>query len=225
MLFPNYDMSFSFAYLFLSLLAMVMALFVAMPFHEFAHAAAAKHEGDYTAVAYKRYTLAFHKHFDAKGFIFLILFRFGWAKPVPVDERNFKRGRKSKFLVSIAGIVTNLVLGTFFLFMLLFIFRFIPAVYEINYFGYLLYQFLEYSVSLNFMLAFFNLLPIYPLDGFKICESFAKYDNKFLNFMKKYSLIIYLIIAFSSLYYYFYLFTGGLLIEQLTKLFIWILGF
>ena len=117
MLFPNAGFGSSFIYSILSLIAMVMALFVAMPFHEFAHAAAAKHEGDFTAVAYRRYTLALHKHFDFKGFLFLLLFRFGWAKPVPVDERNFKRGKKSKFIVASAGIVTNLILGTFFLFM------------------------------------------------------------------------------------------------------------
>ena len=91
MLFPSANADVGFIYSLLSLVAMVMALFVAMPFHEFAHAAAAKHEGDFTAVAYRRYTLAFHKHFDFKGFLFLLLFRFGWAKPVPVDERNFKR--------------------------------------------------------------------------------------------------------------------------------------
>lgn len=224
MLFPGANTNISLIYILLNLIAMVMALFIAIPFHEFAHAAAAKHEGDFTAVAYKRYTLAFHKHFDIKGFLFLLLFRFGWAKPVPVDERNFKRGKKSKFIVSSAGIIMNLILGTFFLFIFLFILRFFPDVFEIKYFGYLLYQFLGIAYSLNFMLAFFNLLPIYPLDGYKICESFCKYDNKFLNFMKRYSFIIFLIVAISGIYYYFYMFTGGLLVEVLTKLFVWILG-
>ena len=224
MLFPSASSNVSLIYSLLALIAMAMALFIAMPFHEFAHAAAAKHEGDFTAVAYRRYTLALHKHFDLKGFIFLLLFRFGWAKPVPVDERNFKRGRKSKFIVSSAGIIMNLILGTFFLFMFFFLYRFFPAVYEIEYFGYLLYQFLQIAYSLNFMLAFFNLLPIYPLDGFKICESFCRYDNKFVDFMKRNSFWIFLVVALSGIYYYFYMFTGGLLVEWLTKLFVWILG-
>ncbi len=224
MLFPGANADVGFIYSLLSLVAMVMALFVAMPFHEFAHAAAAKHEGDFTAVAYRRYTLAFHKHFDFKGFLFLLLFRFGWAKPVPVDERNFKRGKKSKFIVASAGIVTNLILGTFFLFIYLFIIKFFPGIFDVKYFGYLLFQFLNIVYSLNFMLAFFNLLPIYPLDGFKICESFCRYDSKFVDFMRRNSFWIFLIVALTGIYYYFYMYTGGILVEGLTKLFIWILG-
>ena len=131
MLFPNAQMNYSFTYGLIYIIATLMALFVAMPFHEFAHAAAAKHEGDYTAVAYRRYTLAFHRHFDVRGFIFLFLFRFGWAKPVPVDERNFKRGRKSKFIVSVAGILTNFILGTLFLFLLTFKFSSKPNLFII----------------------------------------------------------------------------------------------
>ena len=225
MLFPGSDLKVGFIYVLAYVVAMVMALFVAMPFHEFAHAAAAKREGDYTAVAYRRYTLAFHRHFDWRGFLFLLIFRFGWAKPVPVDERNFRRGKKSKFLVSIAGIVANLLLGTIFLFLQLLIYRFFPSVYEIPVYGFLLEMFLDCSISLNFMLVFFNLLPIYPLDGFKIAESFCRYDNKFLDFMRRYSFIIFLILAFTGLYSVFYNLTAGLLYDGLFKLFTWILGF
>lgn len=224
MLFLNSGADTGFIYSLLNMVAIMMALFVAMPFHEFAHAAAAKREGDFTAVAYRRYTLALHKHFDLKGFIFLFLFGFGWAKPVPVDERNFKRGKKSKLIVSSAGIVTNLILGTFFLFIYMFLVRFFPSVFEIKYFGYLLLQFLFVVYKLNFMLAFFNLLPIYPLDGFKICESFCRYDNKFLDFMRRNSFWIFLVVAFTGLYSYFYMYTGGLLVESLVKLFSLILG-
>lgn len=225
MLFPGSNVEVSFLYTLVYIVAMVMALFVAMPFHEFAHAAAAKREGDYTAVAYRRYTLAFHRHFDWRGFLFLLLFRFGWAKPVPIDERNFRRGKKSKFFVSIAGIFANLILGIVFLFLQLLIYRFFPNVFEIPVYGFLLEMFLEISVSLNFMLVFFNLLPIYPLDGYKIVESFCKYDNKFLDFMKRYSFIIFLVVAFTGLYSLFYEMTAGLLYTGLFKLFTWILGF
>ena len=225
MLFPSSQIGFDFVYTITYLIAMFMALFVATPIHEFAHAFAAKREGDFTAVAYKRYTLAFHKHFDWKGFLFLILFRFGWAKPVPVDERNFKRGRKSKFLVAAAGIIANLILGTLFLFIYFFIIRFFPEVYSIPFYGLLLNEFLLISVSINFMLAFVNLLPIYPLDGFKIIDSFSRYDNKFLDFMRRNSLFIFLIFSFTGLYYLYFSLTGELLINGLTRLFIWILGF
>lgn len=223
MLYPEY-LNYSFVEILISLLALVMALFVAMPFHEFAHAFAAKREGDYTAVAMKRYTLAPLAHFDWKGFVFLILFRFGWAKPVPVDERNYKRGNKSKFLVAIAGIVMNLILGIVFLFIYMCILKIAPTFFESCFYGKLLYEFLAISVSLNFMLAFFNILPIYPLDGYRIIESFSKHETPFLSFCKKYSLIIYLIFVCSGLYYIYYSYTAGLLIGGLVKLFGLILG-
>lgn len=223
MLFPA-NISTNFLIILLYLVATVMALFVAMPFHEFAHAFAAKREGDFTAVAYGRYTLAPHAHFDWKGFLFLFLFRFGWAKPVPIDSRNFKRGRKSQFIVSIAGILANLILGTFFLFMYLLIYKISPTFYDSSYYGLLLCMFLETSISINFMLAFFNLLPLYPLDGYKMVESCVKYDNAYLSFAKSYSVVIYLILVFTNIYYFYYTYTAGFLIEGLTKLFSLILG-
>jgi Zn-dependent protease len=151
--------------LFISLIATLMALFVAMPFHEFAHAFAAKREGDYTAVACRRYTLAPLAHFNLWGFLFLLVFGFGWANPVPVDTRNFKRGKKSEFMVAIAGIVMNLLLGTIFLFIFMCLAKFCPGFLMGTLYGNLLSEFLVISVSFNFMLAFFNLLPLPALDG------------------------------------------------------------
>lgn len=222
MLYPEY-LNEAFIEILISILSLVMALFVAMPFHEFAHAFMAKHEGDYTAVALKRYTLAPHAHFDLKGFIFLLLFRFGWAKPVPVDERNFKHGRRSKFLVAIAGIVMNLILGVLFLFIYFLIYKISPEFYGMSFYGKLLETYLITSVSLNFSLAFFNILPIYPLDGYRIIESFSKYETPALSFLKRNSMIIYLIFIFTGLYYICYSYVVGGLINLLQQLFYTIL--
>lgn len=208
----------------LSLVATIMAIFVAMPFHEFAHAWAAKHEGDYTAVAMHRYTLEPHAHFDWKGFIFLILFKFGWAKPVPVDSRNFKHGKRSMVLVSIAGVLMNLVLGIVFLFIYMLMLKFCPQFFTKTLYGGLVENFLTISVSFNFMLAFFNILPIYPLDGYNLISSLSKTDNAFLQFMKRYSFIVYLIFIISGAYIFYYTYTAGLLMEGLVKLFSIILG-
>ena len=92
-MFTLFSGSTSLVYILLYFVAYIMALFVAMPFHEFAHAFAAKREGDYTAVAYKRYTLAPLAHVDFSGMLFLLLFGFGWAKPVPEIGRASCRER------------------------------------------------------------------------------------------------------------------------------------
>lgn len=224
MLYANHSLN-NFLTLILTLIAYLMALIVAISFHEFAHAFAAKKEGDNTAKAYGRYTLAPHAHFDLIGFLFLLLFRFGWAKPVPVDSRNFKRGKKSAFWVASAGIITNIILGVIFLFIYIFIIRFFPQIYDIPIYGELLFYFLNAVVSLNFSFAFLNLLPLYPLDGHRIIESFSKTENAFLRATKQYSLLIMILISVTGLYQMIYVYTSELLIMGLADLFSKMLGF
>lgn len=219
-----FNSSITFGYILIYFLAYIMALSISMSFHEFAHAYVAKKQGDYTATVMGRCTLAPLAHFDVRGFFCLLLFGFGWAKPVPVDERNFKNGRTSKFLVAIAGITTNLILGTLFLFIFMLIFKLNPTFYDTSFYGELLYNFLYLVIRLNFSFAFFNLIPIYPLDGFRIIEAFARYDNKFIEFMRRYSTIIYFVLIFTSLYYYYYYWTANQLIILLINLFSKILG-
>ena len=198
----------------LGIISLLMALFVAIPFHEFAHAYVAKKQGDYTAVAYKRCTPRAFAHFDWIGFFMMMFFGFGWAKPVPINKNNFKNGRKSQFLVSVAGIVMNLLLGSIFLFIYMLIFKFDGAFYNKSYYGYMLEMFLVYSFSLNFGLAIFNLLPIYPFDGYNIIDSMCRYDNAYLRFAKRYSTIIFVILIFTGIYDLCY----GYIIENLYTL-------
>ena len=200
----------------LGIVALLMALFVAIPFHEFAHAFVAKKEGDYTAAAYKRCTPAALAHFDPIGFFMMMFFGFGWAKPVPVNPNNFKRGRKSQFLVSIAGIVMNLILGIVFLFIYMLIYKINSSLYVNSYYGYMLMRFLIYSFSLNFGLAIFNLLPIYPFDGYNIIDSMCRYDNAYLRFAKKYSSIIFIVLIVTGLYDLCY----GYIIDKLFSFFV-----
>lgn len=214
-----------FAEVILGLVALIMAVLVAIPFHEFAHAYAAKLEGDYTATACKRCTLNGLAHMDFAGFLLMALFGFGWAKPVPIDERNFKRGNRSKFIVSIAGILMNLLLGTAFLFIYMIIYRFFPEFYVSSLYGYLLQMFLEFSFFLNFGLAIFNILPIYPLDGYNIIASFSKTENGFLRFMKQFSFVFFAIIIFTNLYDIYYNVVIGAIFDVLVKFFSFILGF
>ena len=208
----------------LGILALLMALFIAIPFHEFAHAWVAKKQGDYTAVAYKRCTPAALAHFDLVGFLMMMLFGFGWAKPVPINSNNFKNGRKSQFLVSIAGVVMNLLLGIFFLFVYMLMFKIAPAFYVSSVYGYLLGMFLIYSFSLNFGLAIFNLIPIYPFDGYNIIDSMCRYDNAYLRFAKRYSYFIFILLIITGVYDIFYSYVIDKLYYVLVSLFSKILG-
>jgi len=204
----------------LGIVALLMALFVAIPFHEFAHAWVAKKQGDYTAVAYKRCTPRALAHFDFIGFLMMMFFGFGWAKPVPVNPNNYKNGRKSQFLVSIAGIVMNLLLGIIFLFIYMLIFKIDSLFYVRSYYGYMLEMFLVYSFSLNFGLAIFNLLPIYPFDGYNIIDSMCRYENAYLKFAKRYSSILLILVIFTGVYDLCY----GYIIENLYTFLIKLFG-
>ena len=214
------QLSSGFPQAFLEIIAFLMALFIAIPFHEFAHAFVAKKQGDYTAVAYKRCTLRTFAHFDLTGFFMMLFFGFGWAKPVPINKNNFKNGRKSQFLVSVAGIVMNLLLGIIFLFIYMLIFKIDSSFFTNSYYGYVLSEFLKWSFSLNFGLAIFNLLPIYPFDGYNIIDSMCKYDNAYLRFAKRYSMIIFVILIFTGIYDLCY----GYIIQNLFNLFVNLFG-
>lgn len=171
------------------ILAMVLAATIAIVMHEVSHGFVALKCGDYTAKSNGRLTLNPVAHFDLIGIIMMLLVGFGWAKPVPIDPRNFKNYKKGMFLVSIAGVTTNLILcsvGLFLLYILnpLFIYS-SAASSTIIVLKMLLYYFLLFFTKLNFMLAFFNLLPIHPLDGFKLLNVFIKPGNGYTRFMYK----------------------------------------
>ena len=208
----------------LGIVALLMALAVAIPFHEFAHAWVAKTQGDHTASAYKRCTPAALAHFDISGFLMMMIFGFGWAKPVPVNPQNYKHGRRSQFLVSIAGVVMNLLLGIAFLFIYMLIIKIDSSFFISSAYGYLLYMFLIYSFSLNFGLAIFNLLPIYPFDGYNMIDSMCRYDNAFLRFAKRYSSLLFILIIITGIYDVFYEFILGKLFYFFINIFSKILG-
>ena len=111
------------------LIGFLFALFITMPSHEFAHAHAAYREGDLTAKSVGRFTLAPFAHVDISGLLLLLFFGIGFAKPVPVDYRNLKRGKKSELRVALAGILTNFALGIIFCFLYCLIYKVWPALF------------------------------------------------------------------------------------------------
>ena len=132
----------------------LVAILISIILHELAHGWVALWNGDETAKLSGRLTLNPLAHFDPVGFIMLVLMRFGYAKPVPINPYNFKRRRLGMFTVSIAGVVLNLTLA--FLAMPLYITFRLQNQY---YFAY----FFSILVVININLALFNLLPLYPL--------------------------------------------------------------
>lgn len=149
----------------------VLVLMVSLAMHEWGHAITALWMGDPTAKEQGRLTLNPIKHLDILGSVMILLVGLGWAKPVPVYPSNFRNYRIGLFVVSIAGIVINLLIATSLALLLRWL---LDAGYLQNPTGFLnvVIQVAVVAASINLTLAVFNLLPIPPLDGSKILQSF-----------------------------------------------------
>ena len=141
----------------------IPALLAAMTIHEYAHARAVA-MGDPTPRFLGRVTLNPIPHIDPIGMLLLFVAGFGWAKPVPINPRNFFDGRKGTFIVSLAGAGANIALGFVAYFFLNFL-------YELNLIGVVWQKTLAQLYRYNVMFAVFNLIPIPPLDGSKVLMS------------------------------------------------------
>lgn len=136
-------------------------LFIAIIFHELAHGYTAYKLGDNTAKDAGRLTLNPIKHIDPVGFICMLVFKFGWAKPVPVNSFNFKNRKLGMLLVSLAGPMMN--------FFIAIIMGIIVIYVDIK--SDILYNMIMICMFYNVMLGAFNLLPFPPLDGSKVVMS------------------------------------------------------
>ena len=178
------------------LLTLPVVLF-ALSFHEAAHAFAAYKMGDRTAFNLGRMTFNPLKHLDPIGFLFMAVFGYGWAKPVPINARNFNNPKKGMAWTAIAGPIANLILGvisTFFLILTNFItIKFFPTATLGTLTGNVLYivsLFFQLSALYNFILMVFNLIPVPPFDGSRFAALFlpTKWYFKIMRY-ERYSLL------------------------------------
>ena len=153
----------------ITMLLEIVALLGALILHEISHGYVALWCGDPTAKMMGRLTLNPSHHLDPIGTTMMLLVGVGFAKPVPVNPRNFRNYRRDDFLVSIAGITMNMILFLVSGFLMVFVSSRMTYADLINRTAlYYFYYFFRHFASLNLGLALFNLLPIPPLDGYHI---------------------------------------------------------
>lgn len=142
-----------------------LAIFLlSISIHEAAHAATADYLGDPTARLAGRKTLNPLAHIDMLGLFAMLLFGFGWARPVPVDPFNLKNPRRDNLFISLAGPASQVVLSIILAIIYHAInYVFVPAdpLFGVS-------NFILVFIQINLILAFFNLLPFYPLDGYSV---------------------------------------------------------
>ena len=161
------DLRSAFITLALSLPAIVLCLSI----HEAAHGGAAYLLGDRTAHDSGRLTLSPLAHIDPVGFICLLLFGFGWARPVRVNISNFKNRRTGMAVTALAGPAANFV--TAFIAYCLY---FVVWIYGNSVFMQVLGEFLAIVASMSVGLGVFNLIPVHPLDGSRVLDAYLPFS-------------------------------------------------
>ena len=177
-------------------LARLFVVFCTLPVHEYAHAFVADKLGDKTARLSGRLTLNPMAHIDILGAIMILFVGFGYAKPVPVNPRNFKNSKKGMALTALAGPFSNILMAV--VFMLL---SNVLSLFGSSLFVQAFYVFFSFAASINIGLAVFNLIPIPPLDGSRVLELLIpdKYYYKFAQYERYIVIVIFGLIVFGVL--------------------------
>ncbi|WP_088072672.1 site-2 protease family protein [Gottfriedia luciferensis] len=178
----------------------LLVVAISLSVHEFAHAYVAYKFGDDTAKRQGRLTLSPFKHLDIFGTLAIIILGFGWARPVPVNRHNFKNPRIAGILTTAAGPISNLILATFGLIIYLLLLKFgffnsFPQALSIT-----LDSFFSIFIQLNIVLFVFNLIPLPPLDGYRIIEDLVPNDLRAkMSQYEQYGAFVFLILVLTPL--------------------------
>lgn len=176
-------------------LLQVAAVLLCLTVHETSHGLAAYILGDPTAKSRNRLSLNPLRHIDWFGFAMMFFVGFGWAKPVPVDPRYFRKPKEGMAVTALAGPVSNFLLAALVLFLSKVIYLYAPYTAAMD----LLYFFLVQTAMLSVGLGLFNLIPIPPLDGSKVAavvlperayESLMRYE--------RYGILVLLLLSFAD---------------------------
>lgn len=171
-------------------LAKIIAVILVLCPHEFAHAYVAYKNGDGTAKFCGRMSLNPIRHLDPVGFVLCIFVGFGWAKPVPINPSNFKKRRIGIFTTAIAGVVVNYIISLIAYLAFVLVIKYLLAYCSVSTAADFAITFLYttfYTIFMYGVYSFvFNLLPLYPLDGFRVFESFTREINPVRRFIKQY---------------------------------------
>lgn len=174
----------------------VIPALICITLHELSHGYAAYLLGDPTAKQMGRLTLNPIKHIDIMGLIMMIVFKFGWAKPVPFDYRYFKNPKRDIAITALAGPVSNVLICCVFFFF--YGIAFLPCLQADTELAYFLMETLYLTAYISAALAIFNLIPIPPLDGSKVLFTFLS-DKAYLKLMRleRYGMLV-IILLFAT---------------------------
>lgn len=176
------------------LISIIPAL-VCITFHELSHGFVAYKLGDNTAKNQGRLTLNPIKHIDIIGLLSMVIFKFGWAKPVPVDMRNFKNPKRDMAITALAGPVSNMILAA----VVMVLYGVLWPFLENSAAGVMVLDTLNIIAYLSVALGIFNIIPVPPLDGSKVLYSVLS-DEAYLKLMRyeRYGMVVLLVLIWSG---------------------------